>query len=231
MFEDGKPRGEQQVMQISNRSKRECGEAETKLETCPHFGPDPVPDLGLRCKHRPPKTLAADGHDAMANLGLGTCVHQSRSDEKPSSHARLLELAFGRDNETDKHAQRVTPDDTLTSNAQWTDGALPVSRRSIGPNKRFPSPWVWCCTPKRSTHCFHCVGACVHCPVYRIDDAQAQGGLSSEAGRPSVAFRAPCPTTRKPETIVFEGASRAALSRDETRSAGPRNGTADEWLR
>ena len=71
MVEDGKPRGEQQVMQISNRSKRECGEAETKLETCPHFGPDPVPDLGLRCKHQPPKTLAADGHDAMAEFRVG----------------------------------------------------------------------------------------------------------------------------------------------------------------
>ncbi len=58
---------------------------------------------------------------------------------------------------------RVKPDDTLTSKAQWTDGALPVSRSSIGPNKRFPSPWVWCCTPKRSTHCFHCAGACVDC--------------------------------------------------------------------
>ena len=99
-------------------------------------------------------------------LGVGACVHhQSRSDEKPS-HARsvavflFLEFAFGR---TMKRISmpRVEPDDTLTSSAQWTDGALPVSRRSIGPSKRFPSPWVWCCTPKRSTHCFHCAGACV----------------------------------------------------------------------
>ena len=182
MVEDGTPRGEQQVMQISSRSKRECGEAETKLETCLHFGLDPVPDLGRRSLHRTHQNPQRMAMTQWRNLGLGTCVRRSRSDEKPSSHARLLELAFGRDNETDKHAQRVKPDDTLTSNAQWTDGALPVSRRSIGPSKRFPSPWVWCCTPKRSAHCFHCAGLCGSmCPLSGVSNRRRSG-----PGRPVI---------------------------------------------
>ncbi len=170
----GRPAGDTDL-----ESSRDGGVSETKLEPFSSSAP-PGQNPAWSGDHSQP----SGGHDAMgwAESGLAAWG-QSTSDETLHAHSPR-----------NKHVQTIEPDDTLTSKNK-----TPVCRAEEHRTKQHvPAAAGVVSQPAQNgvATVFNFFFACALQSCF--GSAQTCAGLSSEARRISVVFRAPCPTTREP---------------------------------